>query len=489
MSANAKSFLEKKIWENNIFTGEWVKGSDTFISTEPATGESLGSLGKITASELASITKQAAVAQKEWAKTAYETRIDIMKKAANCLQENREEIVKIIMQESGGIRPKAEFEIGMAIKILNYSATMPYEAQGHILPSEHGKISLAKRVPVGVVGVISPFNFPLLLSLRAVAPAIAVGNAAVLKPDPQTTICSGVVIARAFEEAGLPKGIFNLVSGGGDVGQAICKDPTISMVQFTGSTRAGKEVGKTCGENLKKVSLELGGKNSLIIRADADMDIAIKNATWGSFLHQGQICMATGKILVHSSIVQEFTKRLAEHASRLPCGNPLTEQVALGPLINATQVKNVERIIEQSVTAGAKIEAGGTSENLFVKPTVLSGVKPGMACYEEEIFGPVASIISYDTDDEAIAYANDTEYGLSSAIISKDIGKALEMGEQIHSGLFHVNDQTVNDEVVNPFGGVGKSGNGNHIGGAANWEDFTHWRWITIKSEAPAYPL
>lgn len=483
------ALLSANVWEDKIFTGEWTKAKAFKKSIEPATQETIGSFGIIKPKEVASIAANASSVQSQWANTSYDERAGLLRNTANIAQENFVEIVELIMKETGSIRPKAEFEVAITIKALNLASAMPSQSQGSVLPSDNGKISLAKRLPIGVVGVISPFNFPLYLAMRAVAPAIAVGNCVVLKPDLQTALSGGMVLARLFEMAGLPAGVLSVVPGDGDVGQAMCSDKSIGMIQFTGSTNAGRMVGKTAGENLKKVSLELGGKNSLIILEDADLDLAVKNATWGAYLHQGQICMTSGRILVQKSIAKEFTKRLVAHIPNLPCGDPKTDQVAQGPLINAGQVKKVKAIIDKSVKAGAKLEAGGTIDGQYVVPTVLSGVKKGMPAYEEEIFGPVAAITVFNTDEEAINLANDTDYGLSIAILSNDIGRALAMGEQVKSGLLHINDSTVNDDVVNPFGGVGQSGNGTQIGGPANWEEFTHYRWVTIQSQPPAYPL
>lgn len=482
-------FLNPDIWSGKIYNGTWVEANSTKVILEPATGDEVGIFGVVDPSDVTAIANKASIAQSKWANTGYDDRAGLLRKTALLAEDNFTEIVEMIMRESGSIRPKAEFELSITIKALHLASSMPSQSQGLILPADGGKISMAKRLPIGVVGVISPFNFPLYLAMRAVAPAIAVGNSVVLKPDLQTAISGGIVIARLFEVAGLPEGVLSVIPGNGEVGQAMCLDPKIGMIQFTGSTRAGRMVGKTAGEHLKKVSLELGGKNSLIILEDADMDLAVKNATWGAYLHQGQICMTSGRILVHESIATDFIKRLVAHIPNLPCGDPKTDQVAQGPLINAGQIEKVQRIISESVAAGAILEAGGTVQGPYIVPAVLSGVKPGMPAYEEEIFGPVAAITTFSSDEEAISFANDTEYGLSCAILSNNVGNAILMGDKINSGLLHINDSTVNDDVVNPFGGVGKSGNGTQIGGPANWEEFTHWRWITIQNQAPAYPL
>ena len=246
---------------------------------------------------------------------------------------------------------------------------------------------------------------------------------------------------------------------------------------------------EVAGRNLKKVALELGGKNPLIILEDADLDLAARNAAWGAWLHQGQICMATGLILAHESIAPALTRKLVEKARALSVGNAAREEAALGPLINQRQLQRVHEIVSDSVRAGATLEAGGEYDRLFYRPTVLSGVKPGMRAFEDEVFGPVATVVSFASDEEAIELANRTEYGLSAAIISPSVGRAMAMGERLECGMLHINDQTVADECVNPFGGRGASGNGGSVGGPADWDEYTQWQWVTVKATAPIYPF
>jgi benzaldehyde dehydrogenase (NAD) len=471
------------------FTGSWTTLSTTTDVQEPATGATLGKIGIASPDDIAAAAASARAAQKAWASDTPDNRAAVFPKVVQVATERWDEIVEWIMRESGSVRAKAEFELSITIKSISLAGAMPQQAQGLVLPSERGRISLARRRPLGVVGIIAPFNFPLYLAMRAVAPAIAVGNAVVLKPDPRTSICGGFVIARLFELAGLPNGVLQVLPGRGDAGEALCRDPNVAMIQFTGSTAAGRMVGKTASENLKKVSLELCGKNSLIVLEDADLELAAKNASWASYLHQGQICMSAGRVLVHATIVEEFTKRLVAHAEALPVGDPMSGQVAVGPLINQTQADHARKVLDGSVAQGAKVAAGGTSDGLFFKPTVLTGVSKDMPAFSDEIFGPVAVVVPFESDEQAIALANDTEYGLSAAIITRDVGRGMAIGDRLQAGLVHINDQTVNDDVVNPFGGVGASGNGTSIGGPANWEEFTHWQWTTIKGTAPAYPF
>lgn len=471
------------------FTGGWVDGTTRIDAIEPGTGKALGQIVMVSPQVLGESCVAARKAQIAWAAATPDARAQVFLKALEIGRTHHDTIIDWIVRESGSVRAKAEFELSVTLKSIQLAAAMPHQAQGLVLPSTPGRTSLARRRPLGVVGVISPFNFPLYLAMRAVAPALAVGNAVVLKPDPRTAICGGLVIARLFELAGLPAGLLHVLPGDGAVGEALCTHKDVAMIQFTGSTGAGRMVGRTAGEHLKKVSLELGGKNALIVLEDADLDLAVKNVAWGTWLHQGQICMSAGRVLVQRGIVEAFAKALADKAQALPVGDPATQQVAVGPIINQRQFDHIAKVVAQSQQDGATLLAGGPGEGLFFKPTVLSGVTPQMAAYSEEIFGPVAVIVAFDTDEEAITMANDTDYGLSAAVISRDVGRAMALGDRLHSGLLHINDQTVNDDVVNPFGGVGASGNGTSIGGPANWEEFTHWQWVTIKSAPPAYPF
>ena len=484
------SLLPSELWNEHLFTGSWGK-SPLPVSPviEPATGETLGSIGMASAETIAGSSLIARTAQPGWFALPYEERSSVLRKAAQVAEVCFDEIVEWIVRESGSTRAKAAFETSLTIKALFESSGLPSRSQGEVLPSSPGRLSLARRRPLGVIGVISPFNFPLYLAVRAVAPALAVGNSVVLKPDPRTAVCGGFVIARLFELAGLPSGVLHVLPGAAEAGAALVANPNIAMIQFTGSTGAGRKVGEAAGRHLKKVSLELGGKNSLIVLDDADLDIALANATWGVYLHQGQICMSTGRLLIQRGIYDQFVARLVAKAGSLTVGDPAQSDVAQGPLINAQQRDHVYQVVQAAQRAGARLEVGGSYEGLFFQPTVLSGVNPDNPAFHEEVFGPVAVVVPFDSDEDAIRLANDTEYGLSAAIISKDVGRALKLGERLRTGLLHINDQTVNDEVINPFGGVGASGNGASIGGAANWEEFTQWQWLTLKGEAPLYPL
>jgi len=482
--------LQRAIASECLFNGDWIPASGSVIAViEPATGEPLMRCAMANPADIAVACRSAVLAQPAWAALGPRERAEVFRKAADLAQQSFAELALYVARETGGALFKGEHEVREAIVLLHQAAGLLFQPHGLVLPSAAGRLSYARRQPHGVVGVISPFNFPLVLSLRSVAPALAAGNAVVLKPDPQTPVSGGFLIARLFEEAGLPKGLLQVLPGAAPAGEALCRDPNVQMIAFTGSTAAGRKVAEVAGRHLKKVALELGGKNPLIILEDADLDLAASNAAWGAWLHQGQICMATGLILAHESIAERLTRKLVDKARALTVGNAARGEAALGPLINQRQLQRVHEIVSDSLQAGARLEAGGEYDQLFYQPTVLSGVRPGMRAFEDEIFGPVATVVSFATDEEAIELANRTEYGLSAAIISPSVGRAMAIGERLDCGLLHINDQTVADECINPFGGRGASGNGGSVGGPADWDEYSQWQWVTVKNTAPAYPF
>src|SRR5574340_263174 len=485
------ALLDEFVWQGKIFSGGWVAGGGGERKiTEPATGNTLGSIGVADVDDLATATARAAEAQRGWAALPHTERAAVMRRAGDLWQRHADEIETWIMREAGSLRPKARLETHVAAQECFEGAALPSHPLGEILPSETPRLSLAKRVPVGVVGVIAPFNFPLILAIRSVAPALALGNAVVLKPDPRTSVSGGIAIARIFEEAGLPAGVLSVLPGSPDVGAALVEDPLVPVISFTGSTPAGRAVGAAASRNLKKVHLELGGNSAIIVLDDADLDATVAAGAAGSFLHQGQVCMTTGRHLVHESVYDEYVAKLAAKAEALPVGDPVTEQVALGPIIDQGQLDKIHALVTGSVEAGARLVAGGTHEGLFYRPTVLADVPIDAPAYANEVFGPVAPVVKFSTLDEAVALASASEYGLSLGIFTRDVGKGLALAERIPTGIAHVNDQTVGDEANIPFGGFGASGNGARFGGAANSiEAFTETRWITVSREVPHYPF
>jgi benzaldehyde dehydrogenase (NAD) len=485
------SLLDPSIWTSSVSSSGWTRSSAGDLGViEPATGAELGRVGVADASDVARASASAAEAQADWARVSYEQRAAVLRRAGLLFEQYAAEIEEWIVRETGAIPPKAALETHIAANECFEASSLPSLPSGDLLPSPTRRLSLARRVPVGVVGVISPFNFPLILSIRSVAPALALGNSVVLKPDVRTPISGGFSIARVFEEAGLPEGVLHVLPGGVDAGEALVADPHVRVISFTGSTAAGRKVGEAAGRHLKRVHLELGGNNALVVLDDADLDRALSAAAFGSFMHQGQICMTTGRHLVQDSIADEYVARLAEKAAALPVGDPFTGPVALGPLIDAGQRDRVHALVTASVDSGARLAAGGTYEGLFYRPTVLDAVTPDMPAYAEEVFGPVAPVARFSTLDEAAELAAASGYGLSLGVLTTDVLKGMELADRIPSGIVHINDQTVGDEAHAPFGGVKDSGTGSRFGGAAaNIEAFTEGQWVTLQREITQYPF
>ena len=486
-------FLDRSRWEGKIFTtAGWVAGSGgEYDAVEPATGATLARVGAATEADVHKAAESAAQAQRDWAALPYDRRAAVLRRAGQLFVEHEDEIHEWLIRESGAIRPFAGFQTrAVAAEECWEAAGLASHSYGELLRSNQPRLSMARRLPAGVVGVIAPFNAPIILAVRAIAPALALGNAVVLKPDPRTAVCGGVVFARIFEEAGLPPGLFHVLPGGADVGAAVVDDPLIRVIAFTGSTRAGKIIAAAAAARLKRVHLELGGNSALIVLDDVDLEKAVSVGAFGSFNHAGQICMATSRHLVDSRIAADYAAVLAEHAERLPVGDPTRDDVAMGPIIDERQRDNVHRVVTESVDAGAALRAGGTYEGLFYRPTVLSDVPLTAPAYAQEIFGPVAPVVAFSNLDEAVAMANGTEYGLSLGILTRDVMKGLALAERIPSGLVHINDQTVNDEALIPFGGVGESGTGSRHGGTqANLDAFTEVQWVTVRGDLPQYPF
>jgi benzaldehyde dehydrogenase (NAD) len=489
-NAPAAGLLSDRAWEGKEYIAGWVDAPSTIASTEPATGEVLGTSGLADVGSVDRAVAAAAAAQAEWAATPMHERIAVVDRVSALIQQHFDELQGWIVRESGSIPPKAAVELNASCGQNDQAAGLISHPLGHVLPSiTPGRTSIARRVPLGVVGVITPWNFPVVLAMRSLAPALVLGNAVVLKCDPNTPIAGGVLNMRLFEEAGLPPGVMNMICGGAEVGQALCADPRVRMISFTGSTAAGRAVGETAGRTLKRVVLELGGNNPLIVLDDADINAASSAGAWGAFLHQGQICLAASRHLVHESVVESYLDALVERAKRLPHGDPNTDEVALGPLINPKQVERVQRIVDESVAQGALALTGGKPDGPFFPATVLADVSRTMPAFAEEIFGPVAPVIAFSSDEEAIALANGTEYGLSAAIQSSSPERAAAMADRLNAGMVHINDQTVNEEPMAPFGGFGQSSNGGHFGGVTQLELWTEWQWRTSRDRAEPFPF
>ncbi|PTY38528.1 aldehyde dehydrogenase [Saccharospirillum sp. MSK14-1] len=471
--------------------GQWRPSDRRFDDVNPSNGELWAQPFDASISDTRAAIAAAQEAFHDWSERPYTERSAYMLNVAELFEKRRPEIVKAVQQEGGGWFGKGQFEVGYTAGVFRAAAALNYSAIGEVLPSEHNKVSLAVRQPMGVVGVISPWNMPLILTSRGLAFPCAFGNTIVLKPSEDTPYVGGLLFAELFEEAGVPPGVLNVVTCSREsvaaVGDELIENPSIKGISFTGSTPVGRSIAAKAGAHLKKACVELGGKDSLIIRADADMERALGAANFGSFMHQGQICMSVEKVLVHEDIFDEFLRRFVERAARLKMGDTADTDAVIGPLINDRQAQRVKSQIDDAVAKGAKVWLGGRVHERFVEPTILTGVTPEMTLYRDETFGPVVPVIPFSSDAEAIRIANDTEYGLSSGIISADEERALAMARQLQTGSCHINCSSVNDEPHVPFGGMKASGLGNH-GGRWSLETFSQTRWITMDRGGRPFP-
>jgi benzaldehyde dehydrogenase (NAD) len=485
------SFLDEHRWSGKIFTGEWTTpDGGTIPVIEPATGTEIGRVGEASLGDLERSVAQAGKAQADWAAVSFTERAAVMRRAAELWTQHSAEVHNWLIREAGGIRLKAQYEVYGAVQECLESSELPSHALGEVLPTDRAQLSMSRRTPVGVVAVIAPFNMPLKLAIRSVAPALALGNAVILKPDPRTPVSGGVVLARVFEEAGLPAGVLHVLPGGGELGAAMVAHRDVKAVSFTGSTQAGRSVGELAAHHFTRAHLELGGNNAMIVLPDADLDNGMNALAYGSFFNQGQGCMIIGRHLVHESIYDDYVHRLVAKAETLTVGNPATAEVSLGPIIDAKQRDRIHQLVTDSVAAGAKLLTGGTYEGQFYRPTVLADAGPGIPAYDQEVFGPVACVTRFSTLDEAVELASDTEYGLALGIFTADVATGLALAERIPTGTAHINDQTLRDDAQVPFGGVRNSGNSSRFGtAAANIEAYTDTRWITMQPTPPAYPF
>jgi len=457
---------------------------------EPATGALLGAIGVADERDVDAAAMAAAEAQAAWRETPFDKRAAVLREAALLLKGRMDDFVRWNVREAGSSQAKAQWEVQAVCDQLHAAAALAQTPFGEMFPSSMpGRTNYLRRIPVGVVGVIAPWNFPLLLAMRSVAPALGLGNAVLLKPDTQTSVSGGALIAQLLSDAGLPDGLFHLLPGGPRTGDAVVRHPAVSMISFTGSTAVGRSIGETCGRLLKKCTLELGGNNAMIVLDDADLEAAISGAAWGAFLHQGQICMQAGRHLVHRSVVDRYAQMLKIRAEKLHVGDPNVGPAHLGPIINDKQANRIERIVQDAVKAGAKVLAGGVRDGAFYPPTVLSEVRPDMAAFSDEIFGPVAPITVFDTEDEAIALANSSTYGLSAGIYTRRVHRGVALAKRLKTGMVHINDQPVNYEAHVPFGGLGASGNGGRFGGPADVHEFTHTQLVTVLDDPIQYPF
>ena len=477
-----------------LLAGAWREGSGAEFRPvrNPYTGEILLSIRSATTDDLDATYQKAAEAQVAWAEAQPSERAALLLRVVSIFDRRKEEIIDWLIRESGSTRLKATIEWGSARAITLEAASFPVRAQGATLSSDiTGKENLVYRKPLGVVGVISPWNFPLHLSQRSVAPALALGNSVVIKPASDTPITGGLLLGRIFEEAGLPAGVLSVVIGPGSaIGDDFVAHAVPALISFTGSTPVGKNIGKIAngGRYLKKVALELGGNSPFVVLDDADVDQAVKAAVFGTFLHQGQICMAINRIIVDQKQYDRFVGKFVEHVSQLKVGDPSAMETAIGPIINQSQVEGLKQKITQAKAQGARVLLEGEIDGLVVPPHVFGDVSPDMELSREEIFGPLVGIQKARDEQHALELANSTEFGLSSAVFSGDLARGLRFARKIRAGMSHVNDMPVNDEAHAPFGGEKNSGLGRFNG---DWaiEEFTTVQWVSVQRTLRQYPF
>jgi benzaldehyde dehydrogenase (NAD) len=479
-------------WDGTIFVAGEFRPPSSGATTpvlEKATGEPLGSAGVASAEDLDEAIAAATEAQAEWAATGYDIRAGILRKAAALLTDRGDEVADLIVRETGSIPGKAAYEVGGAANELHEAAGLTSRAVGEILPSHStSRVSIAERVPVGVVGVITPWNFPLILGMRVTAPALALGNAVVLKPSPETPLSGGLLIAEVLAEAGLPAGLFNVVCGDQEIGERLVAHPGTQMIHFTGSSAVGSRIAEVAGKQLKRVSLELGGNNALVVLGDADLDQAAMIGAWSAWHYQGQTCITAGRHLVARELYEPYVQALAAKAAAIAVGDPAQDGIGLGPMINERQRDRAHRFLTDSVAQGATIVEGGRYDGLFYRPTVVTDVTADMPLWQQEIFAPIAPVMPVDSEEEAIRLVNDTPYGLVNAVLTADPDRGLRIAAKLRSGMVHVNDSTCLDEAHVPFGGLGASGLGGRAGGESNLEEFTERRWVSVQRARSEYP-
>ena len=462
---------------------------DATTVVNPANGKPVARVYMSTPKQMTQAIDAAYAARENWGNTSPAEREIILIRAAEILEAKRGEIVDVLIDEAGSTFGKAQFEVSFTVNMIRATSGEARRIFGQVIPSDvPGLLSFAIRRPLGVIGGISPFNFPLILSTKKIVMALAAGNTFVLKPSEETSLL-GLKIADVFHEAGLPPGVLNVVPGDGPIlGPVLIEDPRVKLISFTGSTAVGRLLAVQCATHGKKITLEMGGKSPLVVLKDADVDYAVDTACFGLFIHQGQICMAGSRIIVEAPIHQAFLDKFVAKVKKLKVGDPRDPHTVIGPLIRSSQCDFIDKRIRSSVAAGARVLTGGTYNGNFFEPTVVDGVLPGMEVFSDELFGPVASVIKADDADHALKLANDTRYGLSSAVLTNDLQIAMKFALNLEAGMVHINSSTIHDEPHIPFGGVKDSGMARE-GGHWSMEEMTELKWVTIQQGQRHYPF
>ena len=467
-------------------------GGATFDRLDPITGAVATRAAAASPDDARAAIAAAAAAFPAWSETGPNARRALLAKAADKLEGLAGDFVAAMRDEIGATEGWARFNVMLAAGMIREAAAMTTQISGEVIPSDKpGCIAMAVRQPAGVVVGIAPWNAPVILGVRAIATPLACGNTVILKAS---EICprTHCLIAQAFQEAGLPPGVVNAITNApadaAAVVEALVAHPAVKRVNFTGSTKVGKIIARLGAEHMKPVLLELGGKAPLLVLEDADLDEAVKAAAFGAFMNQGQICMSTERIVVVEAVADAFVEKFAAKARTLVAGDPRAGKTPLGAVVDKAAAQKVQRLIDDAVAKGARQVSGGPADGVLMSAVVLDGVTPAMEIYAEESFGPSVSVIRVKDEAEAIAVANDTEYGLSAAVFTRDIARGLRVAKQIQSGICHINGPTVHDEAQMPFGGVKASGWG-RFGGKAGIAEFTDLRWITVETQPGHFPI
>ena len=464
-----------------------------FERLNPLTGEVASRAEAMTASGMPAIAEQAAAAFPTWSAMGPNARRAVLMKAAERLEAKKDDFIEAMMGEIGATAGWALFNLALAAGMVREAAAITTQITGEVIPSDKpGTLAMALREPVGVILGIAPWNAPIILGVRAIAVPLACGNSVILKASENCPRTHGLIV-EAFAEAGFPDGTVNLVTNApedaGDVVGALIDAPQVRRINFTGSTRVGRIIAKRAAEHLKPVLLELGGKAPLVVLEDADLDEAVKAAAFGAFMNQGQICMSTERIIVVDSVADEFAARFKDKVSSMAVGDPREGKTPLGAVVDRRTVECVTGLVEDALEKGAdRLTGGETTQNVLMPAHVIDRVTPEMRLFREESFGPVVAIARARDAEHAVELANDTEYGLSASVFTRDIVKGLEIARRIQSGICHVNGPTVHDEAQMPFGGMKASGYG-RFGGKAGIDAFTELRWITVETQPGHYPI
>lgn len=466
-----------------------IEASDMTPVVNPGSGKTFSKVFMAKPEHMTRAIDAAYAVKDVWGNTLPSERELILIRAADVLESMRNEFVDLLIEEAGSTFGKAHLEVSVVAGTFRSAAGECRRIMGNTIPCDvPGRMSMVIRRPLGVVAGIAPFNFPLILGAKKVALALAAGNTFVLKPSEETSLV-GLKIAEVFDKAGLPPGVLNVVTGDGPtLGEVLYSDPRVKAILFTGSTAVGRHIGVECARRGKKFDLEMGGKSPLLVMKDADLAYAVETACFGMFIHQGQICMAGSRVIVEAPVYDKFLDLFVTKVKSLKVGDPRDPHTVIGPLIRASQCGFIAERIESSKKEGARVLCGGTYEGNYFQPTVIADVTASMAVFQEELFGPVISIIKSKDADDAIQLANNTRYGLTSGVITNDLQLAMRCALELESGSVHINGSTVHDEPHGPFSGVKDSGMGRE-GGQWSMDELTQLKWITIQRGQAHYPF